>query len=139
MNKRSFVSLPIIAIMCASQPAGAMLPASTGYKLQLTVPVICSLKHQPGIAPSLGGGYELGELLEYCNAPTGYAVTVNYVPGSMRGAVVSVGEERVILDGSGSAVVSRAAGPRIRDRTIVVVPGQSGFDTERLDFNIIRA
>lgn len=138
MNARIFASIPVFAMLCISQPAGASSQASIGYNLEVNVPVICSLKHQPGIAASVGGGYELGELIEYCNAPDGYTVTVNYAPGSMRGAVVSVGEESVTLDGSGTAVVSRAAGPRIRDRTIVAVPGPAGFDTSRLDFDIVR-
>ncbi|HVJ03772.1 MAG TPA: hypothetical protein VM662_16455, partial [Sphingomonas sp.] len=57
-------------------------------------------------------------------------------PGSMKGAVVMVGDEKVVLDGSGHSVVSRAPGPRIRDRDVFAVPGPQGFDTDHLDFYV---
>jgi hypothetical protein len=68
---------------------------------------------------------------------SGYALVVNYAPGTMKGAVVAVGEERVVLDGSGRAVIGQT--PRVRASAIAKSspsPGAAGFDTDRLDFNI---
>lgn len=136
MKNLLIVSLPILGMLGASAPAGANSEASAGYMLRVTVPVVCQLHLQPGLVATSGGGYGLGELQEYCNAPGGYRVNVSYTPGSMRGAVLSVGEERVTLDGSGTALVSTAPGPRIRARAITAVPGTNGFDTDRLNFDI---
>ncbi|WP_233503351.1 hypothetical protein [Sphingomonas psychrotolerans] len=124
----------VILLLCGSA-AGAESTASGTFNLRLTVPVICAVSHQSAISAA-GAGYRLGELREYCNAPGGYALVVNYAPGSMKGAVVAVGEERVVLDGSGRAVIGRTAGPRIRDREIFAEPGAAGFDTDRLEFNL---
>lgn len=137
MKNRLVVALPLIALMSASGPAGASSEASAGYLVRVSVPVICQLHHEPGLVAGAGGSYGLGELQEYCNAPGGYQVMVNYTPGSMRGAVVGVGDEHVTLDGSGTALVSRAPGPRIRERAIAVTPGANGFDTDRLNFDIV--
>ncbi|WP_253190369.1 hypothetical protein [Sphingomonas sp. LM7] len=103
--------------------------------MRLTVPLVCTVSHQSAISAA-GTGYRLGALREFCNAPSGYALVVNYAPGSMKGAVVAVGEERVVLDGSGRAVISQTPGPRIRDREVFAEPGAAGFDTDRLEFNI---
>lgn len=135
MLKR-LTSAGAIALLIASSSAYGATFTSNGYALRLAVPVQCTLRHEPALAPA-GKGYRLGELIEYCNAPSGYDVQVNYAPGSMRGAVVTIGDDRVVLDGSGQTTVSRAAGPRIRDRTIVAEPGLNGFDTDRLDFAIL--
>lgn len=124
----------IFLLLCGSA-ASAESVASGSFNLQLTVPLVCTVSHQSAISAA-GNGYRLGELREYCNSPRGYALVVNYAPGSMKGAVVTVGEERVVLDGSGRATVGRAAGPRIRDREIFAEPGAAGFDTDRLEFNV---
>lgn len=136
MKSRYMIALPAAALLMSGSSAGASSQASLGYLLKLNVPVVCTVHHRAGLSPVGGGGYALGELQEYCNAPGGYQVTVNYAAGTLKGATVSVGDERAVLDGSGHSIVSRTAGPRIRDRTIVAVPGPAGFDTDRLSFDI---
>jgi len=136
MKMRLAAGLPVAALLCTATNAGANANASASYAVRAVVPVICTLSH-PAAAPTpLDNGYSLGDLKEYCNAPSGYVVTVNYAPGSLRGAVIAVGDERVVLDGSGNTTISRASGPRIRDRALVAIPGPSGFDTDRLNFQI---
>ncbi|WP_234419122.1 hypothetical protein [Sphingomonas sp. EC-HK361] len=137
MKNRLFIALPIAGLLCASAPAGASSEASAGWLVRVQVPVLCQLHHQPALVPAAGGAYGLGELQEYCNAPGGYLLSVNYAPGTMRGATISVGEERVVLDGSGTALVSHAPGPRIRERPVTATPGANGFDTDRLNFDIV--
>ncbi|MBO9623981.1 MAG: hypothetical protein J7500_14825 [Sphingomonas sp.] len=120
--------------MCGSA-ASAQSTASGTVNLKLTVPVVCRVTHQPSISAA-GAGYRLGELHEYCNSARGYVLALDYAPGTMKGAVISLGDERVVLDGSGHAVVSRVEGPRIRDREIYAEAGPDGFDTDRLQFEI---
>jgi len=133
---RRVTALSAIALLISSSAAYGATLSSSGYGLRLSVPVLCTLRHQAALMP-VANGYQLGELLEYCNAPGGYNVQVSYTPGSMRGAVVMVGDEQVTLDGSGETIVSRAPGPRIRDRAIIARPGPAGFDTDRLNFDIV--
>lgn len=135
MLKR-FMPAAAITILVMSSSADGAMTANQGYALLLAVPVQCTLRHEPALA-AIAKGYRLGELIEYCNAPAGYSVQVSYAPGSMRGAVVTIGEDSVVLDGSGQTIVSRTPGPRIRDRIISAEPGQNGFDTDRLDFAIV--
>jgi hypothetical protein len=128
--------LVVVALVAATPSALGAAETSQGVTLQLTVPVTCMVKHSPGMIPS-GNGYVLGELHEYCNAPTGYKVVARYTPGHLRGTTISLGGDRAVLDGSGETVVSRSTSPHIRDRQIVANPGPSGFDADSLDFDII--
>lgn len=135
MPVRSLPKLSAALLLLCGSAASAESIATSTFTVRLTVPVMCTVNHQSAISAA-GAGYRLGELREFCNAPAGYALVVNYAPGSMKGAVVAVGEERVVLDGSGRAVVSQATGPRIRAREVFAEPGAAGFDTDRLEFNI---
>lgn len=123
-----------LALLPASAIQAEGVSSST-FNLRYNVPVLCKLAHTPKLAAS-GSGYGLGELLEYCNAATGYSLMVNYTPGTMRGASIAVGNDHVTLSGSGREVISRVGGPRIREREIYAQPGPAGFDTDRLDFDI---
>lgn len=135
MLARSISRLSVASLLLVSSALGAEPVAQSTFQLRLNVPLVCTVSHQANIAPA-GNGYQLGELHEFCNSPSGYQLTVNYAPGSMRGATISLGDERVILDGSGRAVISQAPGPRIRDRQIYAEPGPDGFDTDRIDFAV---
>ncbi|SLK10308.1 hypothetical protein SAMN06295987_11144 [Novosphingobium mathurense] len=131
------VSLGIGCLALAILPLTAQA-AAIGYNLQLTVPVFCSVRHQPtgsGIVDH--GAISLGTFREYCNAPGGYEVVVNYAPGSLRGATLIAGSDVVVLNGSGQAVLSHTTGPRVRERIIAAIPGENGFDTDRLDIQIL--
>jgi hypothetical protein len=46
-----------------------------------------------------------------------------------------LGTDRVVLDGSGEAVISQAAGPRIRQRELVATPARTA-STPELSFQI---
>lgn len=126
----------LLVTAAASAAAPAAMVGRMGYQLSVTVPTLCGIKHHPGMMLLNGDEYRLGSLQEYCNAARGYRVNLNYAPGSMRGAVVTVGDDHVVLDGSGIATISVARGPAIRERDLRATPGQAGFDTDRLDFAI---
>jgi hypothetical protein len=132
------ISLGIASIALAFAPTAAFAASSSSYNLHLTVPVHCTVKHQGmGYGAADGTVISLGTFREYCNAPGGYQLVVNYAPGSLRGARVFAGGDEIILDGSGQAVLSRTTGPLVRERAISMTPGATGFDTDRLELNII--
>lgn len=129
--------LALAGIALAASPTAA-LADSMGYNLRLRVGVNCTVQHQLADYGSLVGGViSLGQFREYCNAPRGYELVVSYTPGTLRGTTIIAGDDRVVLDGSGKAVLSRATGPRSVERKIAVIPGENGFNTERLDFGIM--
>ncbi len=135
MAFKTLSKVSVLVLFLAGSAAGAQSVSTSSFQLQVAVPVICTVSHHAAISAT-GDGYLLGNLQEYCNSPRGYNLAVDYAPGSMRGAVVSVGDERIVLDGSGHNVISRATGPRIRDREIFSAPGPQGFDTDHLDFRV---
>lgn len=135
MATSALTKFSALTLLLAGSAASAQSIANGSLRLQLTVPLVCTVSHQAAISAA-GSGYMLGDLREFCNSPSGYLLTVNYMPGSLKGAVVSVGDQRVLLDGSGQAVISHEAGPRIRNRAIFAEPGPQGFDTDRIEFNI---
>lgn len=122
-----------LAIVPSAAPA-----ASMGYNLHLVVPVFCSVKlNGEGAGGFSGSAYSLGTFREYCNAAQGYQLVVRYAPGSLRGARISAGNDNVTLDGSGSTILSQATGPRVRQRSLFITPGEQGFDTDRLTVDIL--
>jgi hypothetical protein len=130
-------SLYPIAVLAALVPLTAASAESFGFNLVYRVPVVCKVDYRAGSGGMAGGGIALGALHEFCNAPNGYELIVNYTAGSMRGAVLIAGDSRVMLDGSGRATVSRSLRPQIRDVQLAAMPGSNGFDTDHLQFQLI--
>ena len=132
-------SLGIASVVLVAAPTTAMA-ASFGFNLRLTVAVQCTVQHQAtGFGIVSGDAVSLGTFREYCNAPAGYNLVINYSPGSLEGARIIAGSDEIILNGSGQAVLSRAMGPRVRERPIAAIPGEQGFDTDRFELRIIPA
>ena len=126
-----------IAVLSSTLGAPAGAESSGTFNLTLFVPVDCTLRHSSeGLGAVTGNAFALGQINEYCNALAGYQIVVNYTPGTLEGTVLSAGEDRVTLNGSGRAVLTNAPGPRIRTRTLMATPGEHGFDTDHLDFQI---
>jgi hypothetical protein len=131
------VALGVASLSLALIPTAAFA-ANYTFNLRLQVPVHCTVKQQGiGSGVALGNTFALGTFREYCNAPGGYQLVVNYAPGSLQGARIIAGSDEIVLDGSGRAVLSRATGPKIRERLISMAPGANGFDTDRLELDII--
>ena len=130
-------SLGMAAVVLAVAPTAAMA-ATYGFNLSLTVAVNCTVQHQPtGFGAISGDAVSLGSFREFCNAPTGYDLVISYAPGSLEGTRIIAGNDEIILNGSGQAILSRASGPRIRERQIAAVPGSNGFDTDRFELMIV--
>lgn len=131
------LTLGIASAVLAAAPTTATA-ATFGFNLSLTVAVNCTVQHQAtGLGAVSGGSISLGTFREYCNAPAGYDLVVSYAPGSMQGARVIAGNDEIVLNGSGRAVLSRSPGPRVRQRAISAIPGENGFDTDRLELTIV--
>ncbi|MDZ3833345.1 MAG: hypothetical protein U0S50_16245 [Sphingopyxis sp.] len=131
------LALGLASIMMVAAPTAA-LGTSFGFNLRAIVPVHCVVNHHAtGFGAVNGNAVSLGTFREYCNAPAGYELVVDYAPGSLRGARIIAGSEEIILNGSGQAVLSRTTGPRVRERIIAAVPGENGFDTDRLELRIV--
>jgi len=131
--------LRIVSLALVALPVGAS-GADMSYVLRARVPVHCQVQQRaPGTVIEASNAVSLGQFREYCNAPGGYELVVRYAPGTLRGAVLEAGQDQVVLNGSGEAVLSRASGPRFRERAITATPGEHGFDTDRLEFQLIPA
>ncbi len=131
------LSLGIASFVLVAAPTTAMA-ASFGFNLSLTVPMHCTVQHQlTGFGAISGQAVSLGTFREYCNAPTGYNLVLNYAPGSLEGARIIAGNDEIVLNGSGYAVLSSTTGPRVRERPIAAVPGENGFDTDRFELTIV--
>jgi hypothetical protein len=129
--------LMVTGILTVATPASSNA-ASIGYNMLLRVPVYCKLTHSAinfGI-PVGADGISLGQLNEYCNSPGGYNLTINYTPGTLRGARITAGDEEIVLNGSGRDLLSKSTGPRIQERSISAIPGVDGFNTSRIELQI---
>lgn len=126
-----------VALVFAAAPTVAFANSTASLNLRLVVPVHCSVKYDgvPGLETT-SGGISLGNVREYCNASGGYELVMAYAPGSLRGAVVQVGGEAIVLDGSGRAVLSRESGPKMQTRSVSIIPGANGIDTDQLAIDI---
>jgi hypothetical protein len=135
MKLRVFGLLAALPALAGATSADA---ASGAFTIRATVPLHCKarLDRVPVLA-STSGTVELGQLSEYCNAPRGYQLVVRYGAGTLEGTTIRVGEDTVVLNGSGLAMLSESRGPRIRSRTISVTPGDSGLQTDRLEVLMI--
>jgi len=141
MRRRASACAAIAAILAASAaPAWATATGSaTGsFELRVRVPMLCRVSYTAGGAAADGanGAVDLGQIGEFCNDGAGYSVVVDYAPGTLRGAVLQLGTDRVVLDGSGKAVISQSPGARIRSRELIATPGANGFDSPALSFQI---
>jgi hypothetical protein len=126
------------ALLCSSMTTAGAQTSTGTFGLRLSVPVHCVVSFEgqgAGLADG-AGGFSLGQLQEYCNAPRGYELVVSYTPGTLRGARLNAGGDQVVLDGSGEEVISRVTGPRIQARQLAAAPGENGFDTDHLVFQI---
>ena len=126
------------AAVLVTMPVSDNLPTSGSQSITMSaqVPVICRVSHS-GELTNQGEAYGLGKLHEYCNAPGGFSLEVNYTPGSLKGAALQVGEKSIILDGSGNNEVMRVGGPKVLSLDLSSTPGINGFDSNYLTFEVI--
>ena len=130
----------LAASMALVTSSEATFAESAAYRITLNVGTYCKVQHEnAGYGQQSSGAIALGKIRELCNAAHGYELLVNYTPGSLQGTTIRAGDDEVVLDGSGQAVLSRADGPRIRERTVSVTPGPAGLNADSLEFSVIAA
>lgn len=130
------LTLGLVSVSIAAAPVAAFA-AEISYLIKVRVPVHCEVQQRSQGKAAADGAMSLGQFREYCNAPLGYELIVRYAPGTLRGTVLSAGNDTTVLDGSGESVLSRANGPRWIERHIVAKPGDHGFDTDRLELALL--
>lgn len=111
-------------LLAATFQSPAASAPSQGFHLSLDVPVVCKIRHE-GRAPSNAQSTDLGRIVQYCNAPNGYTVAVDYAPGQLRGSVLAIDDRLIVLNGSGHQEILREAGPRVTS-SLVKLDGASG-------------
>jgi hypothetical protein len=122
MSRYLVSALALLATLAPSASFAYDGDASTSIRIFGIVPVICRADLQETMVPTTGGSIDLGQINEFCNAPGGYRVVVNYSGSGDLGALVIDGQT-VQLDGSGRAVLVNATGPAIHSRHLDYEPG----------------
>lgn len=134
MSKPTFLLASALAFAAAASTQ-AQANSTFGAQITSVVPTICNVAHR-GTVTDLSGAFGLGELTEYCNAPGGFSLYVEYTPGTLVGTELTVDQNTIRLDGSGRASISQHEGPKIITTDITVTPGQNGFDSGYLTFAV---
>jgi hypothetical protein len=125
-----------LAALYLSFSAPQSWAADGSVNLRAIAPAVCNIKVE-GVASSLSvDTVRLGTVRELCNALRGYQVSVSYQPGTLVGATLRLGNDSVILDGSGTAVITDSMGPAVQSRELTLVAATAGFDTSGLDLKI---
>lgn len=134
MAKSRFLLLASLAV-CAAASTQAQANSAFSTQVSAIVPTICKVAHG-GDVTDLGGSFGLGQITEYCNAPGGFSLYVDYAPGTLVGTKLLVGQNTIELDGSGHAAITEHQGPKIVTSDITVTPGKNGFDSGFLTFGV---
>ena len=133
----SDTSMSVSASAPAQQAETSPRDART-FRLRARVAMSCSARMQAlPVAVEAANTFQLGTLQEYCNSPRGYALVVNYTPGTLQGMELTAGNESITLDGSGRALLSQVGGPKIRERQLFATPGENGFDGNSLSVHVL--
>lgn len=127
-----------VSASAPAQASAVSMRDSRSRRIRARVPMSCSARLQAfAPAATVGDTVNLGTLREYCNSPSGYAVVVSYTPGTLTGMRLDADGESVVLDGSGRTLLSRVAGPKVRERQLSVTAGQNGFDANSLSLHLL--
>ena len=125
-----------LALLGTAPVAGANA-ASQSIRMRLSVPVVCKLAFEGAQGRQVHQSENnLGSLIQYCNSPTGSVVAVDYPAGTMRGTLLRVGTDQLLLDGSGHGEVTRNAGPTIRRAAVAIAAANGRPDATSLNFSI---
>lgn len=128
----------ITAVALVAAIPGAALAVQGTVNLTAIVPVVCNVQFESGsMAADPSGLVQLGNVRELCNSSSGYRLMVDYQPGTLVGAQIQLGQQTIVLDGHGSAVLTNSPLPGNQTRPIAILPGQSGFDTSSFSLRVV--
>jgi hypothetical protein len=119
----------------------ALIPAATfagtgSISLRAEAPVVCNITVESNNPAASGEVAQLGTVRELCNTPRGYQIEVIYQPGTLVGATVQLGNDRVQLDGAGRAVITDSVVPGFRTRQLSMTAGEGGFNSSQFELRI---
>lgn len=126
-----------LAGLLALVPISASASGANGtMSLRTIVPLVCTLSVSGEGAFLDADSVALGSVRELCNGANGYAVRVSYSPGTLVGATIRLGADTVVLDGSGTAIVSDVGGAGYRVRPLSLDGGANGIDSLEISLAI---
>lgn len=109
------------AALAASIATGSRAEAAAdlGLRIELKaqVGVVCKLDFDSAmVTPDQGSHIQFGMVQEFCNAASGYRISLNFDPSMLQGARFQLGSDAVELGNSGYEVVTRYDAANIRQR-----------------------
>lgn len=119
---------------CAVFAPSTAFSANSTLTMGATVPVVCRAQltvSSPGVIQGT-----LGMIDELCNSPQGYRLTVIYNVATLQGASVTVGTDSIVLDGTGTAVISTVSSAAVRQRVVAVANAASPVQPSDIAFSI---
>lgn len=118
--KTKMLSLGAIAVALGT-PA---IAATSSLHLKGHVPVTCKIRVGTQAAPIKDGLVDLGGVREFCNAPGGYDVFLDY-SRNFAGTTLLVDGASHELSKDGSLMFASENGPALRTRSLVLDLGKS--------------
>ena len=126
----------LISLLVLSPLTAFANGASGSIGLNARAPLVCTISVQGAGSILDANSVALGSVRELCNGANGYSVLVSYVPGTLVGATLHLGDDSVVLDGTGAAVISEVAGAGSRTRPLRLDAGQNGIDSTQINLSI---
>lgn len=118
--KTKMLTLGLVAIALGTPT----LAATSGLHLKGHVPVTCKVRAANQAAAIKGDVVDLGGLREFCNAPGGYDVFLDY-SRNFAGTTLLVDGTPVELTKEGSVRFAGEDGPALRERSLALDIGKS--------------
>ncbi len=118
----------VAASMMSLIGAGTANAEKVGLRIELQgrVGVVCKLDFASAtVMPSQGTQIEFGMVQEFCNAGSGYRISVNYDPTMLGGAQLRLGGDAVQFGETGSEVVTRYEAANVRQRPMSMTLARS--------------
>jgi hypothetical protein len=127
------LSILPLAVAVAATPAMAV---SYGINLRGHVPTVCKVKADLAAVAIEGNLVDLGSMREFCNAPAGYDVFVDY-GAELAGARLMVDGNAVELTDAGTASLASESTPARKDRALAIDLSNVDSANGALSFRIV--
>ena len=114
-----------LVFLASISPALAATWDSTRINLSVDVPVRCEVKIGGSAIWANSDTLDLGSLQQFCNAPNGYALRLDYTASTLAGATLKVGNTQVTLSGDGSDTLANSASPARFNADLVLSVAQN--------------
>ena len=130
------VTMAGLVVWANISPATAASYDAVRIALSVDVPLKCNVEVGGAAAWSSLTTLELGSLQQFCNAPNGYVLHLDYAADTLEGATLRVGNDIVTLSGDGSDTLANSAAPARFDSDLSLSVSQSASVPSDLRFVI---